>query len=1231
MNQAVLDRSVSLPSPILSKEIKISIALAVFGLTIKAFLSYLGVIEYSFKILMQSFWQVGTLSSVFSYASVLLLSTNKQRNGKILWLLSGITCFVYLLLIDNHFFEKMSQNLPIILLTQGLVSFCVLIFNSIKGNEITVRNFAKEQIFIILLIALVSLYGFSVISITSAISPITYDLTLYHFDLTLGFSASVYLSQFMQNHPNIFAWIIVPVYIGLPLGMGLQYMRQRQSTEPPKVYLLLYWFSSIFIVCLFAYLLLPATGPKYIFGNLFPNNMPDISNILTSPVVNHSNWPRNAFPSMHFGWAFTMWLNALLMKEKWQSRLFLVITIITIAATLGLGEHYLIDLIVAVPFSFALQATFLRGLPITDKYRWQCILANTGLWLAWVVCLRMFLSVFINIPILSWVAVLATLIVSSYYYRHMIKAQELWFASAPKLNFYEFKLANSISTKALRPVTALFILSGFSGLIYEVVFSKELALIFGSSSIATYTVLATYMGGMALGAGMGGWVAEKIKRPLMAYVFCEMSIGIYCVITPFLFSVIQSIYLSMATGMAPDASILTVYRLVLGAFVLLPPTILMGITLPLLLAYCKEKQGDIRFAIANLYAANTIGAAIGALLAGYFIIPHFGINLSTAIAAALNFLVALLGIQLFKKQDNISVFIAFPSAVNAISNTPSNHLGWQALVALFFGGMITLALEIKYMFLLAVVAGNSTYAFSLMLFTFLFGLAAGAALIRPFLKNPEYLGVLFAWLEFALAGVILLGIFSWESMPAYFESFANYPSAQTFGAREFIRGLVCFCAMFPPALLIGALYPVTMNCVTLAFPNHTVRALGMANALNTLGNICGVLIASFILLPRFGALLSLQYLAAIAFALGLLVTLTTAQYLKNIGIAVCVILLFYIQPKSFNYTALASGANVYFAPQNWGEVIDHSESIDGGLTTVSLNKTVTPPVKILLTNGKFQGNNSEKGEMQAQTGFALAPLLHTNTRERALVIGYGTGATSRVLHEAGFKNLDIVDLSADIVRLANQHFSIINKQVTDQQGVSTYITDGRNYLLLTDKSYDLIGMEITSIWFSGAASLYNQNFYALAKRKLKADGVLQQWIQLHHTQLNDLLSVLASVRSEFKYVWLYEIGGQGIIVATNDSNRAPKQSNVDLIENTLGLKQALAIYNAPVSALLQKTLLTPASLERFLNKIASGDPAAWVSTDNNLYLEYETPKGNVLDGAKSFAKNIELIKKFSAK
>ncbi|WP_314775278.1 hypothetical protein, partial [Cardiobacterium hominis] len=324
-------------------------------------------------------------------------------------------------------------------------------------------------------------------------------------------------------------------------------------------------------------------------------------------------------------------------------------------------------------------------------------------------------------------------------------------------------------------------------------------------------------------------------------------------------------------------------------------------------------------------------------------------------------------------------------------------------------------------------------------------------------------------------------------------------------------------------------------------------------------------------------------------------------------------------PAQWNLTAIANGANVYFAASGRGEVIDAQESIQGGLTTVnrldeSRDAGERRSILTLLTNGKFQGNNA--GEIAAQRAFAHVPLLHQPRRDTVLVIGYGTGNSAHTLHEAGFTQLDIAELSPDIVALADRHFGDINGKVSQQANVQMYYSDGRNYLLTQNKRYDLISMELTSIWFAGAANLYNREFYQLAKARLNDDGVLQQWVQLHHMRSLDLLYILNTLRQEFRYVWLYVIGGQGVLVASNSSQALTLHHlNGQAVTDV----QAL---NEEERALLGGMVLEPEDVDYLAQKLRV--PQFFVATDNNLYLEYSTPKGNALPD-EVFTSNIGML------
>lgn len=1106
-----------------------------------------------------------------------------------------------------------------------------------RRSNITTADYRRKidaMLYFWAAIVLLALLPPTYLNVTLFFHPTTFDLHLYHFEATMGFLPSVQLASLADALPT-FEQVIKHAYHYMPLGYAVLLGAQLARPDRPAINLLAAWLISEFIAWT-GYHLLPVAGPKFLFLEAFPTDVPssDSLPVQQSLVIPAS---RNGVPSMHFGWALMLWLNANLLRVTWLRLGAALLLAMNFIATMALGEHYFVDLVIAVPVIVAVQALCMTTLPWNSPLRRRAIIAGVGIWLAWVVALRYGIPLFKAVPGLSWLAMAGTIVASIWLYLPLV--------TAFKANWQNSESNRSLAPqrvpigKELRMATALFVVSGFAALMYEVLFSKALALTFGSTATATYTVLATYMGGIAIGAWLGGRLAAARTNPLVLYAICELVIATYCALTPMIFTGIKAAYVFLASDIAPDASLLTVYRLVLGVGALILPTIFMGMTLPLMARFFEDRAERLGKSVAILYGANTLGAALGALLAGYLIIPMLGVFQTTLFAVLLNLLVAYAAIRLHKRVThpprvlNNSEITVVEHASVTDNNLSSDlrRLGYIALAVLGIGGVVTLAIEIKYMHLLAIVAGNSTYAFSLMLFTFLLGLGGGAEIARRLLKNDVPLGLTLGLLEFGLAAVILAGVFNWGDMPAYFASFAQYPVGTTFASREVVRGVVCWLAMFPPALFIGALYPIAMECIGRANPQRKIKSLGVAAALNTAGNIGGVLLGGFVLLPHLGVLRSIQLLATVCIVLGAITLWQTANLRRWIAWppAAIATLLLIIQPSSFNYTNLASGANVYFAPLGWGEVIDHAESIDGGLTSVAIRQPPNAsPVRTLLTNGKFQGNDSIAGEMQAQIGFSLAPLLHTSHRDRALVIGYGTGVSSRVLHSAGFAQLDVIDLSADILRLANEHFANVNDRVSEKTNVNAYVTDGRNFLMLHDKQYDVIGMEISSIWFAGAASLYNREFYELAKTRLRPHGVLQQWMQLHHISTLDILRIMGSVRAEFRYVWLYLIGGQGIIVATNDPTSTPRLSNAILLKKTASLKPLLDILGQDPDRILGMRLLEPAGTDAMLNSLGL-PPSYWISTDDNLALEYDTPKGNVFDTQKSFTGNKKFIAQFS--
>jgi spermidine synthase len=270
--------------------------------------------------------------------------------------------------------------------------------------------------------------------------------------------------------------------------------------------------------------------------------------------------------------------------------------------------------------------------------------------------------------------------------------------------------------------------------------------------------------------------------------------------------------------------------------------------------------------------------------------------------------------------------------------------------------------------------------------------------------------------------------------------------------------------------------------------------------------------------------------------------------------------------------------------------------------------------RTLLTNGKFQGNDT--GEVDAQRAFTQLPMLVQRDWGRALLIGVGTGCSLGVLAAEPFQHIDAVELSQDDLFAAAHFFSHINANVLSSPRVTTHVADGRNLLLLSTHLYDLIAIELSSIWFAGAADLYNRQFYALAKSRLSASGVLQQWVQLHHMTRRDLAVILQSIRAEYPHLALFYSGGQGIVLASAEPLRIDYAQLAALSERLRGSEATQGIPAGDLLTLHGKLLLDEQGVGALIAEeaAAEGVPVeALSSTDDSMRLEYSTPRSNADD------------------
>ncbi|MGE3674331.1 MAG: spermidine synthase, partial [Polyangiaceae bacterium] len=607
----------------------------------------------------------------------------------------------------------------------------------------------------------------------------------------------------------------------------------------------------------------------------------------------------------------------------------------------------------------------------------------------------------------------------------------------------------------------------------------------------------------------------------------------------------------------------------------------------------KEKR------LGKLYAANTLGGAIGALFAAYWILPLLGLA-GTLIASALGS--AAIGVLAMQQGSRLEA----PQVPDEAETGERRSVGLLLPVLAFASGALVFACEVIFTHLLALIIGNSAYAFGLILAVFLICLFVGASVApRVHLRfGSAALPIGLAAAAFGMAVTLP----AWDRLPMLFGGLGDHVTS--FAGREAVRAGAAFLILVVPTTLMGLTFPLLLQRV--AADPRVGAQVGRLTAINTLGAVAGALLTGYLLLPRFGSERALHSVVWIFGALAL-ATLPAVARSKSkqrgatLAAALTAIALPFIFP-AWNLARLTSGVNVYF--EGWqqpDEVLFLREDVHGGVTTV----TKKDDLFTLYTNGKFQGNNGH--EMQAQYSFAHFPSMFVSRWDNALVIGLGTGTTLGTLNGYPWKHIDVVEISPAIAEAASKYFGMVNDHALDDPRVKVHFDDGRNYLLVRAQKYDFIGMELSSVWFAGASSLYSKEYYELVKQHLLPHGIFQQWVQVHHMENHTFARILNSLRRVFPHVALFYAGGQGVLVASEQPLAASRARSEELSARP-GVKRKLEA-GAQLVDLLKYLMLTGKDLDSYIDDEASRSNVPLpelISSDDNLFLEYATPRGNVL-------------------
>jgi spermidine synthase len=715
------------------------------------------------------------------------------------------------------------------------------------------------------------------------------------------------------------------------------------------------------------------------------------------------------------------------------------------------------------------------------------------------------------------------------------------------------------SRASLWLVGICFVLSGATGLIYEILWARMLGLVFGATTFAVSAVLAAFMGGLALGSATAGRVAARIVRPLRAYGLMEIGIALYALAVPLLFRVVDSLYVLIWNQFHPGFYAFNVWRFVLSCLVLLVPTTLMGATLPVLSAAILRTRTYASTSIARLYTCNLVGAILGTLAAGFVLLPNYGVRATIWTAAVFNIFIGLVALMIDGKgaKDSSQADEAEADArVEASALRPlsedeehaiadvgadvsKNRKFW--LWCAFVSGFVTIGTQVAWTRVLTMVIGSSTYAFSIVVALFLIGLSGGAYAVgrKRSYGNPRRLILA---VELLIAASLLLSLWVANQTPTLLINLGINLKVNSWLGLLALQALAAAVLLLVPALLMGTVMPLVLVWATCARRESSVRLVGRSYAVNTLGAIAGAFSAGFVLIPKGSTRLTILAAAALCVIVaGAAYEPTRANADRDLyrGLkagATCALLvtLFFIAP-SLNLGSLSIGAYdglVRVLAKSQGSIAESEDRKysretnrllfykEGPTATVSVREDWG--IRSLAINGRT--NASDRDDMPTQVMVGVLPTLIAPRIENGLMVGFASGISTGSMLQTQLKNLECVELEP-ATREASQFFNHVNNHPLEDTRLRLMIDDARTYLHVTRARYDIIVSEPSHPWVPGVANLFTKEFFELAGNRLNDDGIFVQWVQIYQLSTENLRTVLETYRSVFPHVMVFRVGG----------------------------------------------------------------------------------------------------------
>lgn len=662
----------------------------------------------------------------------------------------------------------------------------------------------------------------------------------------------------------------------------------------------------------------------------------------------------------------------------------------------------------------------------------------------------------------------------------------------------------------------LFLISGFCGLVYEVVWSRMLVLVMGNTTLATSTILASFMAGLSLGSWYWGrFIESRPARPLAIFGGLEAGVGVMALLFPLLISAIvpMELWLSGSTGWGYYSQI--IIRFFLCFALLIVPTFLMGGTFAVIGSHVIRYRPRFGRDTAILYGINTAGAVGGAFLAGFFLIKHFGHSGSLLLAAFLNLAVGatavIADIWLRHGRETSPVKEKSRDEGFLSHGPPSRIIINLVMLGLALSGFCALAYQVFWTRLLILVIDNSVYSFTIILIAFLTGIALGSLLIAPVFRYVKHPVTVFALLE------ICIGVSAF-CLPLFIHLKQIDPGESYWGFLFIKMPLVILI----PTFLMGITLPLAAY-IYQAGRGGVGDSLGTVYAVNTIGGVCGAVAAGFFLIPQLGFQKSLLLLPAINLAAGAIIIVFSIRPSRAIP-ALAVLILAVV--LGFRYMP-----HDYFS-KKYGQLEPKSELVyykEGLATTATVFKR-PDGAKVLYLNGMAEVDTTLLSVRTLKVLGALPCLLHEDPKS-ALMITFGVGVTAGSASNF-VESIDCVDLADQIPEIA-PHFEAFNNRILKNKKFSIHIDDARHFLQNIDKHYSIIVSDATHPRSYDSWVLFTTEFYELARKRLEADGMFCQWVPFHGLDPKQYMGIIRTFNNVFPHtsIWRFS-NAYSLLLAT---------------------------------------------------------------------------------------------------